>query len=176
MCLINFPWEILLIWTSFSPTFIYYFEKTLNAIANSSCMPCPEVQLDTSYWLRSSASVLFCAFTRMGQIPDYRSHFKLSGFVMVEHRDAGSQLEEALLSLWRSNGLFWRFIVQCYSSSSEALNGAPPPPVIIKQAVREVEWPPGWPRETSIVSLLSNLWLPNWGLGMQARGVLSLRF
>ena len=44
----------------------------------------------SAYWLRSSARVLFCAFTRMGQLLDYCSHFKLLGFAMVEHRDAGS--------------------------------------------------------------------------------------
>ena len=31
--------------------------------------------------------------------------------------------------------------------------------------VRGVEWPPGWLRETSVVFLLSNLWLPDRGLG-----------
>ena len=36
MRLIHFPYEIFLIWTSFCPTFIYYFGKTLNAVANSS--------------------------------------------------------------------------------------------------------------------------------------------
>ena len=40
-------------------------------------------------------------------------------------------------------------------------NGAPPPR---KRSV-VVEWPPGWLRETSVVFLLSNLWLPNQGLG-----------
>ena len=32
----HFPCEIFLIWTSFCPTFIYYFDKTSNAVANSS--------------------------------------------------------------------------------------------------------------------------------------------
>ena len=44
--LIHFPYKIFLIWTSFCSTFIYYFDKILNAVANSLCMPCPEVQLD----------------------------------------------------------------------------------------------------------------------------------
>ena len=30
MCLSYFPYEFFLIWTSFCPTFIYYFDKTLN--------------------------------------------------------------------------------------------------------------------------------------------------
>ena len=38
MRLIHFPYEIFLIWTSFCPTFIYYFDKTLNAVVNSSCV------------------------------------------------------------------------------------------------------------------------------------------
>ena len=46
MHLIHFLYEIFLIWTKFCPTLIDYFDKTLNVIANSSCMPCPEVQLD----------------------------------------------------------------------------------------------------------------------------------
>ena len=41
----HFPYKMFLIWTSFCPTFIYYFDKTLNAVANSSCMPCLEVKL-----------------------------------------------------------------------------------------------------------------------------------
>ena len=32
----RFSYEIFLIWTSFCPTFIYYFDKTLNAVENSS--------------------------------------------------------------------------------------------------------------------------------------------
>ena len=38
MRLIHFPYEILLIWTSFCPTFSYYFDETLNPVANSSYM------------------------------------------------------------------------------------------------------------------------------------------
>ena len=38
MRLIHFPYEIFLICTSFCPTFSYYFDKTLNPVANSSCM------------------------------------------------------------------------------------------------------------------------------------------
>ena len=38
MRVIHFPYEIFLIWTSFCPTFIYYFDKTLNSIADSSCI------------------------------------------------------------------------------------------------------------------------------------------
>ena len=38
-----------------------------------------------------------------------------------------------------------------------------PPPPRKRSAV--VEWPPGWLRETSVVFLLSNLGLPNQGLG-----------
>ena len=32
----HFPYKIFLIWTSFCPTFIYYFDKTSNAVANLS--------------------------------------------------------------------------------------------------------------------------------------------
>ena len=45
MRLIHFPYEIFLIWNSFCPTFSYYFDETLNPVANSSCMPCSEVKL-----------------------------------------------------------------------------------------------------------------------------------
>ena len=39
MRLIHFRYEIFLIWTSFCPTFTYYFDETLNPVANSSRMP-----------------------------------------------------------------------------------------------------------------------------------------
>ena len=42
---IHFPYEIFLIWTSFCLTFSYYFDETLNPIANSSCMPCSGAKL-----------------------------------------------------------------------------------------------------------------------------------
>ena len=48
MSLIHFPYEIFLIWTSFCPTFSYYFDVTLNPVANSSCMPCSGVKLDVT--------------------------------------------------------------------------------------------------------------------------------
>ena len=35
MRLIHFPYEIFLIWTSFCPTFSYYFDETLNPVTNS---------------------------------------------------------------------------------------------------------------------------------------------
>ena len=38
MRLIHFSHEIFLIWTSFCPTFSYYFDETLNPVANSSCL------------------------------------------------------------------------------------------------------------------------------------------
>ena len=34
------------------------------------------------------------------------------------------------------------------------------------RGVRGLEWPPGQLRVTSMVSLLSNRWLPDWGLGI----------
>ena len=61
----------------------------------------------------------------------------------------------SLLSSWRCNGFFWRFTVQWLQKE--------PPPPCKRRAV--VEWPPGWPREISVVFLLSNLGLPIWGLG-----------
>ena len=46
MRLTHFPYEIFLIWTGFCPTFSYYFDETLNPIANSSCMP-PDSDVDS---------------------------------------------------------------------------------------------------------------------------------
>ena len=36
MRLIHFPYEIFLIWTSFCPTFSYYFDEALNPVANAT--------------------------------------------------------------------------------------------------------------------------------------------
>ena len=41
----DLPYKSFLIWTSFFPTFIYYVDKTLNAVPNSLCMPCSGVKV-----------------------------------------------------------------------------------------------------------------------------------
>ena len=99
----------------------------------------------------------------MGQLLDYCSHFKLSGFAMVEHRDAGS---------WQGKPCFPSGGVMVFSGGSLSSTRVlvqrlqMEPPMIIPQGVRGVEWSPGWLRKASVVSHLSNLWLPDWGLGM----------
>ena len=59
MCLIHFPYEIFLNWTSVCPTFSYYFDETLNPVANSSCMPCSGVKLDIVYIVETAFLQLY---------------------------------------------------------------------------------------------------------------------
>ena len=92
---------------------------------------------------------------RTGQLVDYCSHLKLSGLVMVEHRHAGSWLGKLCFPL----EVQWVFLeINCPMASSK---WSPPP----HKGREVVEWPPGRLRETSVVFLFSNLWLPDQGLG-----------
>ena len=86
MCLIHFPYEIFLIWTSFSPTFSYCFDEILDPVANSSCMPCPEVKLDIE-----ASRQLICLqnFDRVSFLLS-SLHFDLWNLIMSYAQDAGA--------------------------------------------------------------------------------------